>query len=623
MNDFKQSVEKVLRGAFQAVSTFPAASLSGLLFTLTTMVRIQMDWPQEEKYQLLFNSIHWSFGLGAVFGLMAVTYLRGRKNQGHLLGLANGVTGIVSLLSFLALYFLGQINPTPDSYLKYPYLSNLANARMSILIGILFLAFILFAARPKEKPNLSRSVFMVQKALVVTGIYGLVLLGGTSAVAGAIQGLLFPSMSFKVYQYLGSIIAFVTFLLFLGYLPDFSKDESDEKRQEAENQSKFMHLLFSYILVPITLALTVVLLLWAVKIMFQGVGDNFLTLSGISTSYAVIGIWLHLMVQDADNKLARFYVKVYPIATLLILAFEGWALVTQLRVYGMQTTEYYFVLVWIVAVTAMIFLLWKKQRAYQGILVLLMAAMLFTVLPVVGYQSLPIRLQTQRLEKLLVEAKMWQENEIVPGSEELARPLREKITLSAQFLARQENKDIPTWLRISAYDTAEFTKVMGFAPIRPRQDSQPPIKDETRSTNLRRADQALAIEDFDWRLALNYNSKEEGQVAYFEGKAGAYQFQWLDNSAENKVPHLKVTLNEEVIIDESLTTYIEELLKAHPPIPTSEQLDPISVDTLQIPFASETIEGIFVFNGIEIRIDPTTKEQTCWIDVEGIYLIEK
>ncbi|MHC5269520.1 hypothetical protein ACYSNO_10105 [Enterococcus sp. LJL98] len=623
MDDLKQSIQTVFKGAFQAVATFPSASISAFLFMLTTMVRIQVDGMQAEKYQLLFNSIHWSLGLCALFGLLLVTYLRGAGKSEKLIGGAQWLTPVLFFLTFSSLYFFGKVQPSPDSYRTYPYLSALTNARMGILYGILFIAFLLVAARPKKQPKMARAVFMIQKGLVVTGIYGLVLFAGTSAVAGAIQGLLYPAMSFKVYQYLGAMVGWLTFLLFLGYLPDFTKDEKDAKRQEAESQSKFTHFLFSYLFVPITLALTVVLLLWAIKILFQGVGDNFLTLSSISTSYVVIGIWLHLMVQEADNKLARFYCQVYPWATLLILVFEGWALVTQLRVYGMQTTEYYFVLVWVVALLAVILLLWQKDQGYPKIFLLLMAAMLFTVLPLVGYQSLPIRLQTQRLENLLIEANMWESNKIIPGSETLDRPLREKITLSAQFLARQEAEKVPTWLTISAYDSQSFEQVMGFAPIRPRQDSQPPVKDETQSMDLRRSEQALNIQPYTWRLTLRYEEKQKGQVASFTGHEGDYVISWLENQEENQVPQIKITLNEQEIVSESLAPYLEQLLAEHPLQPLSEQTEAVQLDDLAFPFSSDYFDGIFVFNGIEVRLDPKKQEKTYWFDIEGIYVNEK
>ena len=96
MQEFKRSVEQVVKGAFQAMGTFPAASISGLLFTITTMIRTQIESVQADEFHLLFNSLHWAFAFGAIFGLMAATYVRGQQLETTRMSLANGVTGIVS-----------------------------------------------------------------------------------------------------------------------------------------------------------------------------------------------------------------------------------------------------------------------------------------------------------------------------------------------------------------------------------------------------------------------------------------------------------------------------------------------------------------------------------------------
>ena len=167
MQEFKRSVEQVVKGAFQAMGTFPAASISGLLFTITTMLRTQIEGVQADEFHLLFNSLHWAFAFGAIFGLMAATYVRRQQLETTRMSLANGVTGIVSLSSFLLLYFFGQTAPDANSSFNYLYLSEIANARLAMLLGVTFLAFVLFAARQKENQSLSRTIFMIQKSFFI------------------------------------------------------------------------------------------------------------------------------------------------------------------------------------------------------------------------------------------------------------------------------------------------------------------------------------------------------------------------------------------------------------------------------------------------------------------------
>ena len=624
-NPFVQSIESTFKGAYQAVTRFFMSSLGALVFMLTTMVRIQTGDAIQNVNRLLFDSLQWSAVLVAMVGLASVTYVRSRDNQSRNLLIANSLTAVSGIVAFLLLYLLGGTKVSPDSYYRYPGLTNLAQARMAIIVGVVFIAFILFAAKPWINKYVARTIFMIEKSVIISGIYGFVLLAGTAAVAGAIQGLLYPAMSFKVYQHLSSMIGFIAFMLFLGYLPDFSKGEEDAIRREREEQPRFIQLLFSYIIVPITLALTVVLLLWTVRIIFQGVGENFLRLSGIATTYTVVGIWLHIMVREADNALAKFYIKIYPIATLIILAFEGWAIFNQLRNYGMQTTEYYFVIVWIVAIIAMILLVMKMQKSYAIVLAMTMFSMIFTVLPIVGYQSLPVILQTNRLEKLLTQADMFDGEKIIPSSSELARIEREKITVAATFLSRQDQEKVPKWLKIGAYDDQSFKEVMGFDPIFPRQDDTPPTPpgQQVKRTILRRDNQAFSISPFDWQVPLVYSESTKEQVGTFKGAQGEFKIKWQQDDATKKPPTIEVTLDEREILKESLATFINQLMDKYPPtVESSEKGEALGVSDLQFNFESPEIKGSVMFSYIEIMVDENTDETTYWTEIEGIYVSE-
>ncbi|MEG0293521.1 hypothetical protein [Enterococcus sp.] len=624
-NPFIESIESTFKGAYQAVTRFFMASVGAFLFMVITMTRIQSVESTQNLNRLLFDSLQWSAALIAILGLASITYVRSQKNQPRNHWLANGLTGISGVIVFVLLYFLGRDELSPDSYYRYPGLTYLAQGRMAILISVIFLAFILFAAKPWINKYVSRTIFMIQKAIAVSGIYGLVLLAGTSAVAGAIQGLLYPAMSFKVYQHLTSLIGFIAFMLFLGFLPDFSKAEEDEKRLEAEQQPRFIQLLFSYILVPITLALTIVLLLWTVRIIFQGVGENFLRLSGIATTYTLVGIWLHMMVQEADNALAKFYRKVYPIATLIILAFEGWAIINQLLMYGMQTTEYYFVIVWKVAVLAMLLLVFKFKKSYAVVLLLTMISMVFTVLPIVGYQSLPVTLQSNRLEKLLTEAEMFDGQKIIPGNPKMPRSEREKITVSATYLARQDSDKIPKWLTISAYNDQRFKEVMGFDPIYPRQDDTPPTPapgKQVKRMSLARENQAFSIADFEWQVPLHYDNETNSQRGILKSNQGQFIIEW-QTDAQSSLPSLKVTLDDRVIIEETLQAYFDELQETHPAtVDMNQSGETIDVPELQFNFESSEIKGTIIFSTIEVVINENTNETTYWSEVEGIYVSE-
>lgn len=618
-NQFSKGIEKSVKGALQAASRFYMSSFSAFLFMLLMMVQINT----REVRDGLMDSLEWSLLFMTVFGLAAVVFVRTRKNTTKNIHIANGLTAISGVVLFIIL-FVTLTKKLQDPSYPYSTFDRITQNRLSILLIVTFIAFLVFAAKPSFDRYVSRTLFMTQKAIIISGLYGLVLLIGTFIVVGAIQGLLFADLEFTTYQYLGSIIGFITFMLFLGNLPDFSLGEEDEKRKEVEKQPRFIRGLFTYILVPITLALTGVLLLWIVRVVFEGIGENFTRLSAISATYAAIGIWLHMMVREYENALAKFYIKVYPIATVIILAFEVWAIISQLLKYGVQTDEYYFIIVWIVSVAMMVLLLLNVQKSYTILLLLMMGSLVLIALPVVGYEALPAHLQTKRLEKLLNKEQMFDGEKITASSETLPRKVREQITSSAIFLSHQSEQYKPKWLTVSAYDNPGFTEVMGFAPVYPNQDDTPTPKPEKENKvmDLRSKDEALSIQDYNWRIPFIYNNQLDNYLGIFDGKKGTYQIVW-DQEKSDTPPTLKITRDNQLVFEESLAAYTEALLTKYPPILESKNdYQGTAVSDLSFPIETDEIKGILLFNTITVTIHPDNDQTDYWYDVAELYISE-
>ena len=341
MNNFKTSILNILKGAGEAVKTFPAAIGCAACFAIVTIIRIELEWPQQEPYNFLFNCLHWAFALGAILSLPLITAVQSRLNTKKAFLYAN-ITGMVAAaITFIMLYSFGGNNPELTGS-RFAVISNIASGRVAMVMFVSVLAFIVFAGYPKEKSDFAKSFFMTHKAFCIAFIYGIVLMAGTSGVAGAVESLIYNDMSQKVYMYIGTLVGFLAFTIFVGYFPSFRKDSEDEHRKIAQKQPRFIEILFGSILVPIVLALTVVLLLWAVKTISGGMSADFYTLYGIAAAYTIGGIWLHIMVTHHETGMAKFYKRVYPIAALVILLFEAWALFIQLNASGLKFIEYAF-----------------------------------------------------------------------------------------------------------------------------------------------------------------------------------------------------------------------------------------------------------------------------------------
>jgi len=619
MNAITRSIRQILQGALKAFQTFPAAIACALAFAIVTMVRIQLEWPEQEAYNFLFNCLHWSFALGAVFSLTAITAAQSRYNQKRAFMIANLLGAAAALVTFLLLYFFGAADPVLEGT-RYVRVSALAAARVGVAMFVSFLCFIVLAAYPEEESDFARALFMTEKAFFIALLYGMVIMSGLSGVAGAVQALLYRAMSWKVYAYLGTVTGFLAFTIFLGYFPDFRRGEKDEKREIAQKQPRFIEILFEYIMIPILLALTVVLLLWAARTVISGgMSTNFIQISGIATSYAVAGIWLHLMVTHSQTGLAKFYRLFYPLAALVILAFEAWALLIQLQKYGLKMDEYFFAILWIFALAASILLLLLKQNSHRIIVALACALALLAVLPFAGYHALPVRSQVDRLESLLLSQRMLQDGQIVPAAAEPELAVRQDITDAVTYLANAQDATLPAWFDRELRDGLVFEERFGFAMAHRPPDLQPG-QSGYMATILELRNEAIDIRGYQWVVYASQLMKEQASVS-IDGVRGKYDLFWTMRGIDG-IPTLRIELDDRVILEQDMNDYFDTISQKYPPGQTGIPYQ-VPLEEMGMQLETPELHVWVIFNHVEINGDPQRDTLNYWIDLNGIYLIEK
>ena len=619
MNNFTKSIAAAFSGSAKAFFSFPAVIGCALGFSVVTLVRIYLDWPMQEPYNFLFNCLHWALALGAIAGMASITWVRSRYDTNRSFLLANGGALLLAVLAFLLLYFFGADKEVVPE-IRYPVISVLAEARMTVAMVVAFLLFIIFAGYPKERSDFAKSFFMTHKAFFIALIYGVVLFGGTSGVARAVQALLYNDMSSKAYMVIGTLAGFIAFTIFVGYFPSFRKGEEDEHWEVAQKQPRFIEVLFGFIMVPILLALTVVLLLWAGKTALSGMGASFILLSGIASAYAGYGLWLYFMVTHHETGLAKFYRKAYPIAALVILAFEAWALVVQLGKTGLQTVEYWFAIVWIVMVGAAFLLLLMKQRSYLIIILIICGFAVASVLPAVGYHALPVSAQTQRLENLLTEQGMLENNQISPAEGELPKETREAITDAVYFLAYSRDARLPEWLDKNITDGTIFKKQLGFEPIWPQAEDPFGGGGDYLNMNLTLPGGPVDIADYQWAINMQQEYSKVNTPVPLMTDRGTYQILWRMEQPQGK-PSFRVTLDEQVVLESDMNDYIDQLTEKFPP-GGQAQCKPTR-DDMTLLLDSRELEAMLVFRYIDITLNVREDTINYWFDLDAIYLREK
>lgn len=619
MGNFTQSIRRVFENAGKSFVTFPAVMVNALLFTLVSIVRTAMDWQDQLPYNFLFNSLQSALALGAIFSLAAITYAHSRLNTKKAFTAANLLGLVVPAAAFLLLYYFG--GAMAESYypgeVVYMAMTGIASARVGVAIFLSLLAFLLLAGKTEQGLDFSGAVFMTLKAFFLALIYGLVIMGGASGVFAAIKALLYTGLTTKVFGYVGAISAFIGFSIFVGYFPDFHKGAQDEHRAAAQKQPRFITVLFEFILVPIMLALTVVLVLWAGRTILGGMNTRFLSLYGIAASYAIGGLLLHILVTHNDSKLANFYKKVFPFAVLFILLFEAWALVIQLNKYGMKTTEYVFIVIWLVAFISAVLLILKKDKAHPWIVYVTSALAVIAVLPFIGFNELPYNQQVGRLERLLTAENMLQGDKIVPAATEPSLSTREGITDAVDFLIYQENNP-PAWLDKTSLKMDSFRTTFGFDRVFP--DQGPDVNGEYQFTMLNLPPMAIDVSGYQWELTSLQAAEKYLDTIRFTGKKGEYAISWNSNQSSG-LPVIEIKLNGQSIVKDDLKAYMDKVQQKYPL--GNQEIPSASLEDMTHRIEVPEISLILIFNRIEINSNSNMGEIYYGVSPQAIYLNEK
>ena len=608
MNNLRSGIEKIFKGSGKSFSRFPAAILSAIIIAVVAIMKIGMAWEVRQSYSLLFDSIQLSFLLGGVFSMAAVALeeIKHENKSGSFL--ISNISGIaLAIISFLLLYFFGGNLSERGIY----YLSSISVARITAGIFISIIGFIYIISKSKVIDGFSDSFFIFHKAFVISAIYGLVIMGGVSGVLGAFQTLLYKDMSYNIYQYLGVAVGLLTYTIFLGYFPSLRDTDNKEEVSIIEEQPRFIFVLFGYILVPIIMALTIVLLLWTIRVIVSGADVSFIRLSSIASTYVIIGIWLHIMVANHNTKIAEFYKRAYPFAGVLILIFEAWALFVQLNKFGLKTEEYSFTMIWIFAAISVMLLILLKEKSYRKIAITAIVISIIWVLPVIGYEDITFNSQVKRLDRILVDEGFLKEDNIVIPVNEVERVKKGEITDAVDFISDSEKTNTPIWFNKSLSDDIAFEKTFGFQKtygIYPDEDDYMG-SDYTLKTEI--------IDISDYLLSLNINTNETNySSASFESEDGIYEIKLED--IEFGIPKLTAKLDDDIIIEEDLEKYLLNLLDEHPQ--EANRSNELPFEDMSLILQGGNLEVLLIFDNISVYYYESEDRTDYYINLEAIYI---
>lgn len=404
---FKDAFWKAYKGMGRSISRYPLTVL--FLIAVAVLNSFMIENPREDYARYLFT-----FLVGAmlsIVGQMVYERFFTQLNARYLL-----MGGAVLLTT--GYYF--AVGPQTQY--------NIAiNVKTGVALFALMIAFIWVPSIKNVKVPFHRSFLSAMKAFFTTVLFSAVLTAGISAIFYATDYLLF-NIDFKILTHLmnlvASLFAPIYFLsmtpLYPGKREEMIPDEAWAKRGETLDRQfmvpRFLEILISYIIIPLTAIYTLILVIYVV----MNIGGEFWTtnlLEPLLVSYAIIVIIVYILACNLENKFADLFRKIFPKILIPIVVFQTIASFLKIREMGVTHGRYYVILFGIFATIAGVIFSFMKPKHNGLIAIALLVLSAISIIPPIDAFTVSKNNQIGFLEQKLLENDMLVDNVIVPKSD--------------------------------------------------------------------------------------------------------------------------------------------------------------------------------------------------------------
>lgn len=338
-----------------------------------------------------------------------------------------------------------------------------SNLPLSIRIGIiLFILFVAFLWVPtiKSKVSLPESIFATFKAGLLAGVYASTLFVGVCIILAAINGLI-TNLDGEAYLHAANVI-YVLFMpiSFLSFIPIYDGWESEEEQEKINLSNRFFDTLIAYILIPITIVFTGVLLIYiGTNISSDFWSENLL--EAILLVYAIVVIVIYLLSCCIDKPITKYFRLIFPYVLVVMVVIQTIASILKAMEIGITYGRYYSIMFGAFAfLSGMIFIL-RKYFKINWVAPILILLALISIVPPVDAFSRSRSSQIKRLETVLKKNDMLKEGQLHPSSD-ISEDDQEIIINAYRELSNMDAFQSVAWLE--SYDgTESFEHIFGFA----------------------------------------------------------------------------------------------------------------------------------------------------------------
>lgn len=389
-------------------NTFKRFPLTLISTTLATIFLILSTF---DEYDEAFNNKMISYGLVFVFGIFLFAFVKlfneGLRNYYDLKNLKNN--NLIKILSYLItmpiLYGIYELIYDESSVFAY-YEKNFIYFTLiaALIVGSAFVG------KLNYHKDYVAYVAKILKAFIISNIYSFIVFIGVSGIIFALNSLFKINFADLVYLRV-AIFSFILFnvVTFLADFPKVSDSFIDYKYPKA------FKILLVYIITPIVIIYTGILLAYFIKILLLWQIPNNLIVNLVIwfASFAVIYLFFISRIDSIDF-INKFKI-IFPFTLFPLLAMMFFAIYLRIREYGITENRYLVVAggVWILL--SLIYYIFYRDNSNITVPIFLSVIILISGIGPGSATSLSVRSQNSRFEKLLKENKMLAGEEIKPN----------------------------------------------------------------------------------------------------------------------------------------------------------------------------------------------------------------
>ena len=439
-------------------NTFKRFPLTLISTTLATIFLILSTF---DEYDEAFNNKMISYGLVFVFGIFLFAFVKlfneGLRNYYDLKNLKNN--NLIKILSYLItmpiLYGIYELIYDESSVFAY-YEKNFIYFTLiaALIVGSAFVG------KLNYHKDYVAYVAKILKAFIIANIYSFIVFIGVSGIIFALESLFKFNFADLVYLRV-AIFSFILFnvVTFFADFPKVSDSFLDYKYPKA------FKILLVYIITPIVIIYTGILLAYFIKILLLWQIPNNLIVNLVIwfASFAVIYLFFISRIDSIDF-INKFKI-IFPFTLFPLLAMMFFAIYLRIREYGITENRYLVVSggVWILL--SLIYYIFYRDNSNITVPIFLSVIILISGIGPASATSLSVRSQNSRFEKLLKENKMLAGEEIKPNLNIDSDAKNQIIDIVSYMVRTDRVEELSYMPKDFKLSEDSFKKLFGFSNI--------------------------------------------------------------------------------------------------------------------------------------------------------------